>query len=398
MKRRNFLTSTLAIPALSAVSYAADSSASGKSILRGAPLVAGPDPAALAILQAVYGPASGFAEISLNDGEWKKVLPEQQGLVALEEHVLKFKLPAIAPNTHLRYRVSVASATYKNAYQITRGTPVTSDIYSFTTLDPQKKETSFVMWNDTHEMVDTLQALHDLTTQAKPDFLLWNGDQTNDVYDINQMANQYLSPQNMPIASHYPLAYLRGNHDLRGVAARWVERFTHTPGADFTYAFRSGPVACLAMDTGEDKPDSHPVFAGMVQCDAMRERQTRWLEKIITEPWFQSAPYKILFCHIPLWWGEQDTEREAYWNHIPSREAWLDLLVKAGVQLVVSGHIHETALLPVTEKRPLIQLVGGGPKKDAATITHFVANEKNLTITMKKLNGDVAHTLTLNPT
>lgn len=396
MKRRNFLATSLSLPAIGTLASAAEAPSTGKGVLRGTPLIAGPDPAQLAILQAVYGPASGFAEISCNDGPWQKILPEHRGMVALEEHVLKFKLPAIPANCKLSYRVTASTATYKNAYQITRGTPQTSETYTFTTLDPQKKETQFVMWNDTHETVDTIQALHELTMKAKPDFLLWNGDQTNDVYDVDKMANQYISPQNLPIASHYPLAYQRGNHDLRGPAARWVERFTHAPGEDYTYSFRSGPVACLAMDTGEDKPDDHPVFAGMINCETMRARQTIWLEKAIQEPWFKSAPYKILFCHIPLWW-EDNTDRGYFWDHKACREAWLDLLVKGGVQLVVSGHIHQTSHMPVTKDRPIIQLVGGGPKKEAATITHFAATEKSLTVTMKKLNGDVVHQLNIAP-
>ena len=400
MKRRNFLTSSLAISALrvQAQDTQATTEKSAESVLRGAPVISGPDPASLAILQAVRGPASGYAEISLNDGAWQKVLPEQNGLVALEEHVLKFYLPNIAPSTELRYRVTASTATYKNAYQIIRGKAETSDTYQLTTLDPKKKTTRFIIWNDTHENLETIRSLHEMTLEAKPDFLVWNGDQTNDVYAAQKMAEQYLSPGSLPIASHYPLAYLRGNHDLRGPAARLVEGFTHAPGEDFTYAFRSGPVACLAMDTGEDKPDDHPVFTGMVGCAAMRSRQSKWLEKIIAEPWFQSAPYKIMFCHIPLWWEDEVTDHGYYWFQKPCREAWLDLLVKAGIQLVISGHTHQTSLLPKTAERPMPQLIGGGPKKESATITQIVADEKKLMVTMKKLNGELVHELSLDPT
>lgn len=400
MKRRTFLTSSLAlssVASLGAESSQKNSVEAAKSVLRGSPLISGPDPSSLAILQAVYGPASGFAEISINEGEWQKVLPESQGLIALEDHVLKFLLPPIPSGAKLRYRVTASTAIYKGPYQVVRGTPATSETFSLTTLNPASKTAQFVIWNDTHENMETIQPLHDLTLQINPEFLLWNGDQTNNVNDIDVMADQYISPSGLPIASQYPLAYLRGNHDLRGPAARHLDRFTHCPGDDFTNAFRAGPVAVLCMDTGEDKPDSHPIFAGLVGCEPMRARQTKWLEKIITEPWFRDAPYKILCCHIPLWWEDEVTDHGYYWFQKPCRDAWLDLLVKGGIQLVISGHTHQPSLLPKTEQRPIPQLIGGGPKKEAATITHVVANEKKLTVTMKKLNGDLVHELSLDP-
>lgn len=402
MKRRQFLSrsliaGSLVSPTMSMAQAPSASDSTSPGTAWGAPLVAGPDPGNLAILQAVLGPASGFVEISVNDGEWRKVLPEHRGLVAFESHVLKFLLPPLPAGAKLRYKVTVYAVTYQNAYKIQCGPPVVSAEYVVSCLDPAKKATQFVVWNDTHENAKTLGALHEKTTTLRPDFLLWNGDQTNDVYAAEKMAKQYTCPEGLPIATHYPLAYLRGNHDVRGPAARLVEMFTHSPGQDFTYAFRSGPVACLAMDTGEDKPDSHPVFQSMVNFDAMRARQTKWLASVIEEPWFRSAPYKLLFCHIPLWWTKDEPDRAYYNCHKPCRDAWQDLLLKAGVQLVVSGHTHETAHLPVIPGRPIAQLVGGGPQPERATLTQFVADEKQLTITMSTLDDKVVHRLTINP-
>ena len=403
MKRRNFLTRTvlagsLASHPLSLRASASDSTSISQGTAFHEPLIAGPDPGNLAILQAVLCPASGYVEISVNEGEWQKVLPEHRGMIAYETHVLKFLLPPIPAGAQLRYRVTVFSVKYQNAYKIQCGPLVTSKEYLVQCLDPSKKTTQFVVWNDTHENAKTLEALNEKTKKIEPDFLLWNGDQTNDVYAVEKMANQYICPAGLSIANSYPLAYLRGNHDVRGPAARLVEKFTHSPGNDFTHAFRSGPVACLTMDTGEDKPYSHLAFQGMVNFDAMRARQTKWLASIIEEPWFRSSPYKLLFCHIPLWWTQDDPNREYYACHKPCRDAWQEILLKAGVQLVVSGHTHQSAHLPVTLQRPIAQLVGGGPQPEQATLTHFVANEKNLTITMSTLDDKVVHSLTIDPT
>jgi predicted phosphodiesterase len=401
MKRRQFLSRSLIAGSLAATEFhqnvhAADA-AVPPSLTVGEPLVAGPDSGNLAILQALSGPASGYIEISINRGEWQKVLPEKQGMVAFESHVLKFRLPPLPAGAELRYKVTVYSVQYASAYKIQRGPHATSVEYLIRCLDPTRKTTQFVVWNDTHENAKTIDALHQKTSALKPDFLLWNGDQTNDVYAVEKMANQYVCPAGLGIAAHYPLAYLRGNHDVRGPAARYVEDFTHCPGDDFSHAFRSGPVACLTMDTGEDKPDSHPVFQGMVHFDAMRARQTQWLAKVMEEPWFRSAPYKLLFCHIPLWWTVDDPNREYYNCHKPCRMAWQDLLRKGGIQMILSGHTHEPAYLPVTDQRPIAQMVGGGPQLERATIMHAVADERHLRITMSRLDGAVLHDVTIHP-
>lgn len=401
MKRRQFLCGSLIASGIAstAQSQAVPPAAlhSSSPPLHGEPIVAGPDSGNLAILQALSNPATGYAEISVNQGDWQKILPEKHGMVSYEPHVLKFLLPPLPAGAELRYRVTACSILYRNAYNIQRGPDVRSAEYLIRCLDPGHKSTRFVVWNDTHENAKTIEALHEKTIALKPDFLLWNGDQTNDVYALEKMANQYVSPAGCGIASRYPLAYLRGNHDVRGPAARHVEEFTHCPGVDFTHAFRSGPVACLTMDTGEDKPDSHPVFQGMVHFDAMRARQTRWLEKIIEEPWFRSAPYKLLFCHIPLWWTADDPNRSYYNCHKPCRDAWQALLLRGGVQMVISGHTHEPAHLPVSEERPIAQLVGGGPQPERATLMHAVADETSLRITMSRLDGVVLHDLTIKP-
>src|SRR6185503_9374510 len=120
--------------------------------------------------------------------------------------------------------------------------------------------THFAVWNDTHENSETLQSLHRLTAALRPDFLLWNGDQSNDVHFERDMARQFLMPEGLRIAESRPLAYVRGNHDVRGPAAQSLADFTGTPDDRFYYGFRSGPLAALVMDTGEDKPDDSPYF------------------------------------------------------------------------------------------------------------------------------------------
>lgn len=358
-------------------------------LLVGSPVIAGPAADSLTVLQAVSGPASGYLEYQLNGAEdWRRVDGESAGLLPLDDRVLKFRMPPLPTGAHVTYRVTAAPIAFRNAYNIARGEAVQSAAHTIRTIDPAAAETKFVVWNDTHENHATIRALHERTVPLQPDFMLWNGDQTNDVYDEAKMAGQYLAPAGIAIAADWPLAYARGNHDVRGPAARHVARFTGTPDDRFYYWFRSGPLAAIVMDTGEDKPDEHPVFAGLAGFAAMRQRQTEWLAEVIRQPQFREARHRVLFCHIPLWWSDETTDR-GYWMFArPCREAWLPLLQEAGVKLVVSGHTHQATWLPAEGNRPLGQLVGGGPDPKRATIIVGHATAEKLTLDMQNLAGE----------
>lgn len=403
MERRTFLRdalgSTLALSALGPAStIAAEGEASAKSepLLQGAPVVTGPATESLTILQAVRRPATGYLELQGRADSWQRIDAESAGLLPYDHHVLKFRLPPLPAGQEIRYRVTATPVDFQNAYKILPGEATTSETHNVRTLNPDAAETKFVIWNDTHENLPTIQSLVAATEKLRPDFLLWNGDQTNDIYDEAKMGNQYLAPNGLTVAAEWPLAYARGNHDVRGPAARSLSRFTGTPDDRFYYAFRSGPLAALVMDTGEDKTDDHPVFGGLAAFRAMRERQTAWLAKAIEEPRFAAAPHKVLFCHIPLWWTTEEQSENGPWTFSRvCRDAWLPLLQKGGIKLVVSGHTHEAKWLPAADGRPIPQLIGGGPKPQGATIIAGTATKERLALTMSRLDGSILETVNL---
>jgi 3',5'-cyclic AMP phosphodiesterase CpdA len=224
----------------------------------------------------------------------------------------------------------------------------------------------------------------------KPDVLLWNGDQSNDVHFERDMAGQFLAPAGLAIAERWPLAYVRGNHDVRGPAARSLTGFTGTPDDRFYYGFRSGPLAALVMDTGEDKPDDSEVFGGMVAFQKMQRRQAEWLDMIVKEAWFHEAPHKVLFCHIPLWFTRDIFPTQQRWEcHDVCRKLWVPKLAEAGVKLVVSGHTHDHRWMPAKEGQPIAQLIGGGPQPRYATFIQLTGTREILTLKMSKLDGTV---------
>jgi len=380
--------------------FTSGSSPDGEALL-GSPVVTGPSHEAMTILQPLQRHATGYLEFAVGEQGFQRIDASRAGLRPFEEHVLKFQLPPLPPGEMVRYRVVTKTVGWVSVGRfvhgkIVTGSPITGPTHSFRTLDPKSAETEFVVWNDTHENETTLRTLNQLTNEIAPDFLLWNGDQSNDIHFPKDMIGQFLAPFGLSIANRWPLAYVRGNHDVRGPAARFLSDFTGTPDDEFYYAFRSGPVASLVMDTGEDKADDHPNFGGLAAFRQLRERQAKWLNEVGKQPWFREAPFKILFCHLPLWWI-RDRKDFDWWEFSKvSRDVWLPGLLEAGIDLIISGHTHNAQWMPADKDQPIGQLAGGSPNPKFATLIHGKATEEKLTVTMSKLDGTVMNQLSFS--
>ena len=414
MNRRRFLTtaavgSTLPLVAQNYSDYTKDprpdvaegtwtAGAMDGPVFKGSPVVSGPAADAIAILQPVQRLTTGHLEFAVEDGPWQRVDGDEAGLMPLSEHVLKFRLPPLPPGKVVKYRIVARSAGWVKIRQFYHGefkagAPQVSAERSFRTLDPGADTTAFAVWNDTHENTETLKALEALTTPLRPDFMLWNGDQSNDVHFERDMAGQFLNPAGLAIADRWPLAYVRGNHDVRGPAAWSLPDFTGTPEDRYYYGFRSGPLAAIVMDTGEDKPDDSPYLSGLGAFQKLQRQQAEWLKSLVRESWFREAPHKVLFCHIPLWFKHPRIPNSDGTKYC--RDLWVPTLVKAGVKLVVSGHTHDFLWMPAKDGQPIAQLIGGAPQPQYATFIQGTATNSELKMKMTKLNGTVVADVTL---
>lgn len=369
-------------------------------VFGGNAVVSGPGSDAITILQPLQRMATGYLEFAVEGEAWQRVDASEAGLMPLSEHVLKFRLPPLPSGKVVKYRTVARTGGWvkvRHFYhgEFKAGKPQTSPEGSFRTLDPAAETTTFAVWNDTHENTETLKALSLLTDPLKPDFLLWNGDQSNDVHFERDMARQFLSPAGLAIAERWPLAYVRGNHDVRGPAALSLPDFTGTPGDQFYYGFRSGPLAALVLDTGEDKPDDSPYLSGIGAFQKMQKSQAEWLRGAVKEPWFKEAPHKVMFCHIPLWFRHPKIPNNPFDGHKFCRDHWTPILIDAGVKLVISGHTHDYIWMPAGEGQPIAQLIGGAPQPKFATFIQGTATRDELKLKMQRLDGSVINDITL---
>jgi acid phosphatase type 7 len=355
-----------------------------------APVLTNPAPDGVTVLWATNAPSTGWVEYGETEKLGQTARGIVEGLAPFVERHMKIRIEGLKPGTKYFYRIHADYTFYEWTTGVTKNAEpaAVSEIYSFTTPNPRAAETSFTAWNDTHENVETLNALHAAHEQQPGDFLLYNGDVTNDFFAQEKMVDQMLNPAGLPFAAKVPYYFVRGNHDVRGPYARLIDQVTDVPGGKHYYTFRQGPLGAIVLDTGEDKPDSNEHYYGLVDFASFRSRQAEWLAKAIERPEIKDAPFRVLFCHIPLWWREPK-----HWGTycLDGQKKWHDILVQGKIQLVMSGHTHDAHYMPADKDRPYIQLIGGGPRPQYATYARGHANGDRLKVTQYKLNGDVLH-------
>src|SRR5690606_22921815 len=394
MKRRHFLGTVTSGVIAGAVGATRDLAAvvpQATSPVRTPLVLMAPRGDGIDAIWAVNRLCTGRVEWETSDGRTGTAATDPFGFVPQGENVLRARISGPAPGSTCRARA------------VTRTAGATEDVVSdwkeFRTLDAAAASTAFVVWNDTHIRNETIQRLHEVTPTA--DFFVWNGDTCNDWTTSDLLVPTLLHPGGCDITEGRPLLLTFGNHDVRGPRAFEVPDVITTPSDRPFYAFRSGPVAVICLHTGEDKPDSHPSFGGRVSFDALRREQAAWLADVIRQPMFRDAPYRVVFCHIPLRWideSPQDYDQKGFDRHSGrSRDAWHGSLVSWNTQLIVSGHTHRHAWLPPTSEFPYGQLIGGGPALEAATWIGAKADARQLTFEMRNLDGTVLETVSFPP-
>lgn len=403
MKRRTFfhtagqaLTGAALLPSLATATAAPNALTPQPFAFASAPVLMNPTPDGVSIVCAVNAPATGWVEYGETEALGQRCDGAAEGFLPYEEKALRFRLEGLKPGKTYFYRVHAVAVRFETAYKVHRGAGIASEVRSFRTLDPSAAMASFTVWNDTHQNQETLRQLIAQHRAQPDDFLMWNGDITNDVTTEELLIQEYLHPAGEAYADTTPLFFSRGNHDVRGEAARLLSHYAPGLGGAYHYTFRQGPIAGVVLDTGEDKPDDLPVYAGLNNFAAQRAAQRQWLERAIEDPAFKSAPFRIALMHIPLFW---DGEVPGKWMEVwgghkgwiceDGRNHWHDLLEKAGVRFIISGHTHRHAWFPPNSAHSYGQLTGGGPKPEQATIIRVQADAKELSLTATNLAGDV---------
>jgi hypothetical protein len=184
------------------------------------PVLQNPSATAMTISIGVNGPSTAWVEYGETEQLGRTATGARHGLNPYDPRVHHVRLEGLRPGQRHFYRVRACPVDFRTAYDIRRGEAITTGVFGFRTFDPRAREVRFAVWNDTHENATTLGRLRERTAPGRPDFLVWNGDVTNDNYRPDAMVEHYLGAGGQPFTRETPLLFVRGNHDTRGPAGR----------------------------------------------------------------------------------------------------------------------------------------------------------------------------------
>ena len=339
-------------------------------------------------------PSTGWVEIAPDDGShFFKKSREKHYQSTLGKIVIdtlhRVTIKGLEKGTTYRYRVMhTAVLTEPDDKRLLFGIPSGNNPfvqapYTVKTLDPTAKTADFCVINDIHGKDDVFRDLMGSVKKDSLDFVLFDGDMLSAMDSEQQLLDGYLRSACKLFASDVPFYNLRGNHECRGLFSyNHIKYFPTTTGEAY-YMIRQGPAAILMLDCGEDKPDDDSSYYGLMLSDQYREQEAAWLKEVIRSEEYKSAPVKIAVLHIP--------PSEGGWHgQVHIQKHLMPILEEAGIDLMMSGHIHRYSFSPAgTRAKHFPVIINGADEKH---ILHVTADG----IEAKRVNraGEVLQTYT----
>ena len=268
----------------------------------------------------------------------KRYYAAEAGRRILTDSVHCVRIRGLKPDSKYRYRVvTQALKDWCNDDWVTLGGLAWSDVwkkkpYEFKTYPAKPREITFLVLNDIHERPQFMKELCKNVDLKKLDFVLLNGDMSNRIRSQKHIMDAYLDTCVSMFATDVPLFFNRGNHELRGEFADYLNRYFPTNNGKYYRLQHVAGVDFLYIDSGEDKPDTDLEYCGIVECDQYREEQEQWLRSLQEEKKIGKYPI-VVFSHMP-------PTLKNWHGPLHMQETLTPELNKMNVSVMLSGHLH----------------------------------------------------------
>lgn len=356
------------------------------------PWLQNPSETSMTMVWMTDAECTNWVEYGTEDAIDRKAFSSKHGLIDANQTLHRITLEGLSPGTNYHYRVCSKEMLKFEPWKVTYGDSVAGDTNNFTTLSKNKDNISFIVLNDIHQRDDILTALLKRSAFRPYDLVFLNGDMLGHIDDEPQIVNHILKPCSELFAKTIPFIYVRGNHETRGKFARMLPNYLATPDDRYYYAFDHGPVHFIVLDGGEDKEDGHSEYSGLADFDRYRDDQKEWLQEDIQSEPFRRALYKIVLLHMP-------PGRSEKWhglNHL--YETWRPLFNQAKIDLMISGHTHQYAIVaPENGVHDFPVIIGGAPEEGRATVIRVDVTKEKLDVVMVTDDGNTVGTYQVNP-
>ena len=276
----------------------------------------------------------------------------KDGLIMANNTHNVIRIDGLESATDYEYRIVSTKVEDFQPYKVTFGESISTPWYEFRTFDPKAREFSFVVMNDIHDSAEKCDKLLSMQPINEADMVFYVGDIMSYFSKEEQPYTSFIDVSVERFAKNKPFAVVRGNHETRGHLARTYDEFIHNTRDGKYYGFYTfGSTAVVMLDCGEDKPDTHPVYAGFVAFDDYRLEQVEWLKEVLKSKEFRKAKNRIVMLHIPpaveamKQQDKEGVEEMMSWHgNVHWGEILLPLLNKADIDLMISAHEHRYKL------------------------------------------------------
>lgn len=305
-------------------------------------------------LQEVTGDGATFvfltSEKSFSSIELKKSGSDEAVLYYHTRHGLRdayntfhsIRVENLVPGDSYQYRIRSKEICSFEPYKVTFGDSIASQWYTFKTLDPKSKGGSIFITSDMHDDAKKLETLLNLCDYKTCDAFFYAGDIMSYMVTEETPFKSFVDTSVNMFATSIPFELVRGNHETRGKMARvYPDLFPKKDGKIYG-SYLMGDIMVVMIDCGEDKPDTHWVYAGLTNFDDYRTEQAEWLRQLVKTKEFKNAKYRLVVSHFPMVNGVYDYKEEGHGMNDLARKC-LPILNKANIDLMVSGHTHEYA-------------------------------------------------------
>ena len=339
---------------------------------------------------------NGFSKVEVRkkgSSESRLCDSRKDGLIMADNTHNVIDLLGLEPATEYEYRIVSTRVLDFQPYKVTFGEKITSPWYSFRTFDPAVKEFTFGVINDIHDDSKKCGDLLDLLPMDEVGMVFYNGDILSHYTEQGQPFSSFIDVSVEKFAKHKPFAVVRGNHETRGHLARTYDEFIHnTREGKYYGVYYFGDTAVVMLDCGEDKLDTHEVYAGFVAFDEYRLEQVEWLKQVIKSKEFRKAKHRIILLHIPpaveamkerqekVVQSMLDWHGNAHWGEI-----LFPALKGTRIDLMISAHMHQHLYFPAHKGIHDFPIV----VNDNASSMLVRCNEEGISLKITNRNGKV---------
>lgn len=269
---------------------------------------------------------TGYVEYSYNGKEYK-VYDANGGRLNSDSKIHSINVPYEHLNEN-SYKIGSVRVLEQYSYGSNTNKEIISDEYSFDFKD--NNDLTYLVVSDWHTHKD--RAYDAVSYIGDYDAVILMGDSSPGVDLEEQVVNNIVVFSGELTKGTMPVLYVRGNHETRGA---YAGNILESLGLnEFYYTAEIGDCTFIALDSGEDKDDSHPEYGGMTDYNTYRADMITWLENIEID-----NNKVIALSHS---WHISDVEREL------SLKGW-DEIDRLGASLMVSGHTHQCRLIGETD-------------------------------------------------